>query len=386
MRRCFRNLMGACVLAALLAGAAGAALPDPVAFGVAVEAGDFRSATQWLDEGLDPDFQADRIGTGLMIAAWEGNIAMMELFLARGADIHRVNRFGEQALQLAAWKGHADAVRWLLDRGAAASRKGMEWSALHYAVFAGRKEIARLLVDRGADVNARVPNGSTVLMMAAREAQEDLARMLIDAGADPRPVNDRGDSAMTWAMRYGNFRIAKMVAQAEGAPAKFAEAVKAPPEAFGKPVRSEPAPPAIEDILRRLRLAEAAGKPTDRLRRELLDAIAKFRKESTVVRIRDRPARPKALVITARKAAGKQAPGERAEIVYGAAQAAGVATPAERAEAVAAGTPRDLGGILDQLHRTQAAGKPVGDLRRALFEAVERFKREGADLGPAVPR
>lgn len=378
--------MGALWLTALLTCAAWAALPDSVAFGVAVETGDLSRAGKWLDEGLDPDFQADRIGTGLMIGAWEGNIAMMELFLARGADIHRVNRFGEQALQLAAWKGHADAVRWLLDRGAAASRKGMEWGALHYAVFAGRKEIARLLMERGADVNARAPNGSTVLMMAAREAHEDLARALLDAGAAPEPVNDRGDSALTWAMRYGNFRIAKMVAQAEGAPARFAEAVKAPPETFGRPVRSEPAPPAIEDILRRLRLAEAAGKPTDRLRRELFDAIAKFRKESTVVRLRDRPDRPKALVITARKSPGKQAPGERAEIVYGAAQAAGAATPAERAEAAAAGTPRDMGSILDQLHRAQAAGKPVADLRRALFEAVERFKREGAELGPAVPR
>ncbi|WIM06356.1 MAG: ankyrin repeat domain-containing protein [Candidatus Nitricoxidivorans perseverans] len=369
-----------CILLLWLAALpAWAVLPDPVAFGVAVETGDLGRAGRWLDEGLPPDFQADRIGTGLMIGAWEGNIAMMELFLARGADIHRTNRFGEQALQLAAWKGHIEAVRWLLDRGAAASRKGMEWSALHYAVFAGRKEIARLLVNRGADVNARVPNGSTVLMMAAREAQEDLARMLVDAGADPRSVNDRGDSALTWAMRYGNFKIAKLMAKAEGAPAKFAEAVKAPPETFAKPMRSEPAPPAIEDILLRLRLAEAAGQPTEKLRRELFDVIAKFRKESTVVRLKDRPDKPRALVITARKAPGRQAQEEKAEIVMAAA------TPAQRAEAAAIAS-GDMGAILGELHKAQATGKPVADLRRALFEAVGRFKREGADLGPATSR
>ena len=359
-----------------------AAAPDPVTFGVAVETGDFSRAAKWLDEGLDPDFQADRIGTGLMIGAWEGNIAMMDLFLSRGADIHRTNRLGEQALQLAAWKGHVDAVRWLLDRGASASRKGMEWSALHYAVFAGRKEIARLLLDRGADVNARAPNGSTVLMMAAREAQEDLARVLIDAGADTNPINDRGDSALTWAMRYGNYRIAKWVAPT---PVKFAQAVKASPETFVKPVRSEPAPSGIEDILRRLRLAEAAGQPTDGLRRELFDAIARFRKESLIVRIGDRPARPKALVITARKSSGKPARGERAELVQ-TVPVVPPATPAERAATAAASAqPTDIGGILDQLQKSHAAGKPVADLRRALFEAIERFKREGADLAPASP-
>lgn len=364
-------------LAASLTCAARAALPDPVTFGVAVEVGDLRSAEKWLDEGLAPDFLADRIGTGLMIGAWEGNIAMMELFLTRGADIHRTNRFGEQALQLAAWKGHEDAVRWLLDHGAAARRTGMAWSALHYAVFAGQREIARLLVERGADVNARAPNGSTVLMMAAREAHEDLARILLDAGSDPNLLNDRGDSALTWAMRHGHFRIAKMVAPTPG---KFAQAVKVPPETFGKPVRSEPAPPAIEDILRRLRLAEAAGKPTDGLRRELFETVAKFRKGSTIVRIEDRP---KALVITARKLLGNPARGERAEIVYGVQGRNGLAatTPAERA----AGTvlPTDMGAILEQLHKVQATGRPAAELRHALFEAVERFKRDGAELSPA---
>jgi len=111
-----------------------AALPDPVALGVALEMGNVDAARRWLDEGLDPNKEADRIGTGLMIGAWEGNLAMMELFLSRGADIHKVNRHGEQALQLAAWRGRTEAVRWLLDRGATVNRGGKAWSALHYRV------------------------------------------------------------------------------------------------------------------------------------------------------------------------------------------------------------------------------------------------------------
>ncbi|MBI4755979.1 MAG: ankyrin repeat domain-containing protein [Betaproteobacteria bacterium] len=292
---------------------AGAALPDPVRFAAVIEIGDIPSARAWLDEGLDPDFEATRVGTGLMIGAWEGNIAMMELFHSRGADVNRTNRIGEQALQLATWKGHVEAVKWLLARGAVVNREGRQWGALHYAVFAGHRDIARLLIDHGADINARVPNESTALMLAAREGHEELAHMLVGLGADATAVNDWGDSALSWAMRYGHLRIARLVTPPEG----FARAVQAPPQSFGTPSRSQPAGPQMEDILRRIRIAEAQGRPVDDLRRELFEAVADFRKGSTSIAVtapaRGKRAPPKALVITARR---QQAGRERAELVY----------------------------------------------------------------------
>lgn len=82
-----------------------------------------------------------------MIAAWNGNIEIMNLFLERGANPRRANRNGEQALQLAAWNGHTEAVKWLLDHGATINREGNNWGALHYAVFNGHTELARFLID-----------------------------------------------------------------------------------------------------------------------------------------------------------------------------------------------------------------------------------------------
>lgn len=365
MRKLLNLLVLATGLALLPVAVVRAELPTAVAFGVAIEAGNLAAARQWLDEGLPPDFMADRIGSGLMIAAWEGNVAMMELFHARGGDIHLVNRFGEQALQLAAWKGRLEAVRWLLDRGAGVDRQGRQWGALHYAVFAGHQEVARLLIERGGDVNARAPNGSTVLMMAAREGHEELAQALLAAGADPRPVNDQGDSALTWSMRHGNLRIAKAVSTAE----QFAQAAKAAPESFGKAVRSEPAPPEIEDLLRQLRLAEAMGKPTAEMRRALFEAVAAFKKGSTVVNLKGkkppRAGKPGALVITARRGGG-----ERAELSF-----AATTTPAQMVGSGGAAAAPDMGSIVDQLNRAKTAGKSTAELRRALFEAVAAFKR-----------
>ena len=65
----------------LFAGMAWGALPDPVEFAWIVERGDIKRVTTWLDEGLDPEFQGSQIGSGLMIAAWHGNIPMMALIV-----------------------------------------------------------------------------------------------------------------------------------------------------------------------------------------------------------------------------------------------------------------------------------------------------------------
>jgi hypothetical protein len=340
-----------------------AVLPDATRFGIVIELGDTGAATRWLDEGLDPNFEADRIGTGLMIGAWEGNIAMMELFHSRGADINFTNRIGEQALQLAAWNGRLEAVKWLIERGASAVRGEKQWSALHYAAFAGHRQIADLLLERGADINARTPNGSTALMMAVREGREELVRVLLAAGADARPENDWGDNALTWAMRYGQLRIAKLVVP----PEEFAQAVQAPPESFGEPTRSEPAPPELTEILHQLRLAQAESRPVEELRKALFDAVARIKAENPPVAVSGKAAgktgAPKALVITAkRKASGR----ERAELVYD--QAKADAPPRTHSP--------DVADILHQLRRAQAEGQPVDELRAALLEAVERLQKE----------
>lgn len=364
---CFPRVRGLALglLLSVAALCAGAGPPDPVRFGNTMELGDIGSAEKWLDEGLDPNFEADRIGTGLMIGAWEGNIAMMELFLSRGADINYANRIGEQALQLAAWNGRLEAVKWLIDRGATVVRDGKAWTALHYAAFAGHNEIAQLLIAHGADVNARTPNDSTALMMATREGREDLARLLLDAGADTRPVNDWGDNALTWAMRYGHPRIAKLVVP----PEEFAQAVQAPPESFGEPTRSEPAPPELTEILRQLRLAQAEGRPADELRKALFDAVARIKADSPPVRLAGKPAgkagAPKALVITAKR---QQSGRERAELVY----------ERGRSDTPPRTRPADVAEIVRELRRAEAEGRPAEELRNALFEAVDRMKKDGA--------
>ena len=360
----------------LFAGAAWAALPDPVTFGWAIERNDIKKVRQWLDEGLDPEFQSNQIGSGLMIAAWNGNIEIMNLFLERGANPRRANRNGEQALQLAAWNGHTEAVKWLLDHGATINREGNNWGALHYAVFNGHTELARFLIARGAEVNARSPNGSTPLMMAAREGREEMIKDLLESGADPKLQSDWGDSALTMAMRYDRFRIGKMISS----PEEFAIAVKAPKETFGEPVRSASAPSPIEDLLNKIREAEAEGRPSEALHKELLNAVNSFRREAMAQKNARRPMplpyQPKSIVITAKR--GK--PGaERAEVVT--SKKAVAPAKASKPASITV-TPTDqraeqarIAELMRQIRLNEAQGRPADDLRQQLYEAVEALKR-----------
>jgi len=363
----------------LLAAPAWAAAPDPIQFGFAVERGDLRTVTRWLDEGLDPEFQAAQTGTGLMVAAWNGNIEMMALFVARGANPRRANRNGEQPVQLAAWNGHEAAVAWLLEHGAALNREGNNWGALHYAVFNGHDKLARDLVARGAEVNARSPNGSTPLMLAAREGREDLIKVLLESGADPKSKNDWGDNALVLAMRYDHYRAGKMIST----PEEFAIAVKAPKETFGAVTRSAAAPSEIEEILRQMRAAEAEGRPTDALRKQLMAAVEAIKRGNApsaqnARRPAPRPYQPKSIVITARRG---QAGAERAEVIVDGkvqakpASAAGGKPSIQITPAKPAVAPGRIAELVRLIRLAEAQGRPYDDLKQELYEAVESLKQ-----------
>ena len=275
--RIFTLLLGVWLLLNPFQTSLAARPPDAATFFNTIERGDLDTAREWLDNGLSPDFEGSVIGTGLMIAAWEGNIPMMELFLTRGATLDKVNRFGEQALLHAAWKGHLPAVRWLVERGAKLDREGKQWAALHYAAFAGNEAIVGYLLERGADVNALSTNGSTPLMMAAREGRETIARTLLKSGARRDIVNDWGDNALQWAIRNNNLKVARHIAEAADLPRIAA----APPPI--RPQRSQPIPDRADRLLDQARKLEADGQREAALKayREALAAIRQAEESRT---------------------------------------------------------------------------------------------------------
>ena len=283
------------------------ALPTPTAFVTNLELGDVDQAKAWLDAGLPPDFMGSRIGSGLMIGAWEGNIDMMRLFISRGADINRMNGNGETAIILAAWRGQLEAVKWLVDRGARINAPPRQWSPLHYAVFAGQREVVDYLMEQGADINALSTNGSSVLMMAIYEGREDLARMLIEKGAERGFKNDWGDGALEWAMRYNQLGIARMITN----PEEFNIAISQPKESWGEPTRSLRTSKELEELMEMREKLVERGESTAAIDKRInVERVRVMRAEI------DRPATPQraaTMEITASRKAPKE---QSAKIIY----------------------------------------------------------------------
>lgn len=345
-----------------------ASLPDPARFFNVIEQGDIASAREWLDSGLSPDFEGAMIGSGLMIAAWEGNIPMMELFHARGADINKSNHLGEQAVQHAAWRGRLAAVRWLVERGARLDRQGREWSALHYAVFAGHADVVRYLLERGADINALSTNGSTPLMMAAREGREAIARSLLAAGARREIVNDHGENALQWAMRHNNLSIARDIGGSEG----FAAAAARPAASWGPPVRSQPAPDRVDALMAQARRMEGAGRRDEALGLYRA-ALAAIRQADAARKIAPTSARAATgMVITARRG---QPEAQSASLNY--ATPAQPETPKSASVDVAGAIVADVSDDwLRRARELEAAGKRK--------QALQAYRQAAASLRAAA--
>lgn len=168
----------------------------------AVRRDDGRTAARLLSLGFDPNAPDETGQPALLLALRDGNDRVAEALLqSRDLEIDRSNPAGETALMMAALRGRVEWLPRLVERGAHIERAG--WTPLHYAASGGDVPTLRWLLDHGAAINARSPNGSTPLMMAAGYGSEDGTELLLARGADPRLRNDKALNAADFARRAG---------------------------------------------------------------------------------------------------------------------------------------------------------------------------------------
>jgi ankyrin repeat protein len=175
--------------------------------------------SQLLQRGVDPNKPDARGRLALSVAIREDSDKALDSLLAHPSlDIGVSNANGETALMLAAIKGRLDWVKKLVKRGALVNSAA--WTPLHYACSGPDNGVAAWLLSQGADINARSPNGSTALMMAARYGGLDVAAVLLKAGADVNLLNDQGLSAADFARIGGRedlqAKLLKLMAKSGG--------------------------------------------------------------------------------------------------------------------------------------------------------------------------
>jgi uncharacterized protein len=167
----------------------------------------------------EPELSSSRDAQGIhpvLVALYRGHDEMVELLLARGADLGaceaaavgdatRLEELlrgspdlvdarssdGWTPLHLAAFFGRAEAARVLLDAGALVgswSDNATRNNPLH-AALAGRAEprLVELLLERGADLNAAGGGGYTPLHLAASRGDVQNIEVLLRHGARSAP-------------------------------------------------------------------------------------------------------------------------------------------------------------------------------------------------------
>ncbi len=178
----------------------------------AVKADDAATVTQLLARGFDPNSPSEDGQLALFLALREGAGKVVGALLqARGVRVDAANAAGETALMMAALRGQVPWCAKLIAQGAAVNRSG--WTPLHYAATGPHAQAAALLLEHGAQIDARSPNGSTALMMAARYGSEDTVALLLTRGANSRLRNERDLDAAAFARLGGREVLAVKLEQ-----------------------------------------------------------------------------------------------------------------------------------------------------------------------------
>uniref|UniRef100_A0A673LH75 Neurogenic locus notch homolog protein 1 n=1 Tax=Sinocyclocheilus rhinocerous TaxID=307959 RepID=A0A673LH75_9TELE len=128
-------------------------------------------------------------------------------FIYQGANLHnQTDRTGETALHLAARYARSDAAKRLLEASADANiQDNMGRTPLHAAVAADAQGVFQILIrNRATDLDARMHDGTTPLILAARLAVEGMVEELINCHADVNAIDDSGKSALHWAAAVNN--------------------------------------------------------------------------------------------------------------------------------------------------------------------------------------
>jgi len=181
---------------------------DTTHFLLAVFYGQTALAEKYLlvEPGAARDHRTAKRSNAAMMAAHNGDEAVLDLVLRHGADPVAVNDEKSQPLHFAAFRGHIAAFDRLVAAGADPHAVGIAHStALHFAASASQFEMLRHLVRvHGADPNVCDESGWTPLMLAARFAAPELAIWLLEGDrVRPHPVDDQTWPPFLTACRHG---------------------------------------------------------------------------------------------------------------------------------------------------------------------------------------
>ena len=149
----------------------------------------------------------------MFVAVWNGRSEKVRALLRDHPELVSTKiTNGHTPLHDAAYRGHENVVELLLAKGADVNAKGnSDRTPLHNAASGSKPNVARLLLTKGAKVNARMENGYTPLYLAARHGPRSVAELLLANGADVNARDDDGATPLHQAAEYGHKDVAELL-------------------------------------------------------------------------------------------------------------------------------------------------------------------------------
>jgi len=146
---------------------------------------------QLLDKGAHAYIQDDQ-WSALMMAAFLGEVDIVNALLSKDPNLNAANDEGVTALMFAASAGHTAVVRALLAKSAAIEARDLAGqTALMLAANNGHADTTRALLEAGADARPRSRTGATARSLTSANGHAAIAALLqpnpVDAGAAPKP-------------------------------------------------------------------------------------------------------------------------------------------------------------------------------------------------------
>ncbi|MHA7840678.1 MAG: ankyrin repeat domain-containing protein [Gammaproteobacteria bacterium] len=136
----------------------------------------------WLLELKKDEIESSGVygRTAFLCAAQKGQLEVLKLLKEKGANIHAVNKYGNNALYLASlYSDDVSTVGWLLTL-------------------------------EGCDIDSRGQFGRTAFLLAAQKGQLEILQLLQEKGANIHAVDENGDNALHLGLLYsGNISMVR---------------------------------------------------------------------------------------------------------------------------------------------------------------------------------
>lgn len=170
------------------------------------------AGVRWLlEHGADPNLTWAQSGDApLHIAAQRWDVAMVELLVAHGADIHQRRADGRTAHSVAALHGNQEIAAWLVQHGAADELSPLE----HFisACTSGNREQAKATLSEHPHLADQLrPEHHLMMHVPAERGETRVLETMLECGFDPNVPDADGVMALHRAAMAGRAEAVRVL-------------------------------------------------------------------------------------------------------------------------------------------------------------------------------